>query len=142
MSKHDEKVKTMLDVLEKKRKELGTRPSGVLVTNGLLKFTDKDHININAITDIKVAANSLALILENKSAYENACKALGIESEYNYGGYSIEDWITDLKLRVKIIQWNAKQAEFNAISKKLDGLISEDLRTEKELGDIESLLSK
>jgi len=142
MSKHDEKVKAMLEVLETKRKELGTKPSGSLVTNGLLKFNDRDHINIQTINDIKVAVNSLALVLGNKLVYENACKLLDVESEYNYGGYAIEDWIADLKHRVDIIKWNTKQAEFNAISKKLDGLISEDLRTEKELGDIEALLGK
>lgn len=140
MSKHDEKVKQMLDLLEKKKIDLGKKPSQVLKTNGLLKFSDSTHVNLNTITTVDEAVKSLAQILCNQFAYAEACKSLGVTSTFNYSGYPIEDWITDLKFRVDVINFNAKQAEFNQISKKLEGLISEDLRTETELGNIEAML--
>jgi hypothetical protein len=143
MSKHDEQVKSMMAEVEKRKSELGSKPKGVLNTNGILKFNDKDHVNINTIQDVESVIKAYSYVLNEFSKYTNAVIDLGLNEKdhpFAYGGFSIDDWQNDFQLRLSILEWNRKEKQLNDLSKKLDALVSEDLRTENELKNIAKLL--
>lgn len=141
MSKHDEKVKGLLLEVEKRKLELGQKPKATLNTNGILKFNDRDHINLNTINDINTVVTAYGYILNEYSKAETAIKNLGIEHTFIFGGYSLEDWHSDFQYRTNVILWNKKESDLNSLQKKLESLVSEDLKTETELDNIEKLLS-
>ena len=53
-------------------------------------------------------------------------------------GYPIEEWITDLKLRINITQVQAKQTRLAKLEQQLNSLLSEDQRRELALAAIEA----
>ena len=58
-----------------------------------------------------------------------------------WDGYTFNEWITDFKTRVRIIEWNGRKRKFDATTKKLNALMSEDARTETELDLIRKSLN-
>lgn len=142
MSQNDVKIKQLLGVIETKRKALGTKPRMALKTNGLLKMEGKS-ININTINSLNDCIRIVADAIGTRDSYIKAADLLGIDTAEipKYNGSSIEEWIEDFKLKVKIIQWVIEDKNIKNLESKLKNLRSEDLKTADALEDITSALS-
>lgn len=137
MSKNDNKIKELMVLAEKKKKALGKKPRATWRTNGVFKFNNGAHMNLNAVCSEDAIVDALAFALIGKSATIEACEILGVaEQEVEYNGYTLEDWTFDFKLRVSMIKWDKDKKKLDALEKKLNGLISEDAKTEMALEDI------
>jgi hypothetical protein len=66
-------------------------------------------------------------------------KSLKIET-LNISGYSINDWMTDIKLKLDILSQKEEENSLKALESKLAALLSNDKKTELELSSIEKLL--
>jgi hypothetical protein len=128
-TQNDAKIKALLQSIEQKKEQMGSKPKPVWQTNGVI-----EERNINTINSIDVCVEIASKIIGKKQAYISACSFLGVAAE-DYGG-DIDDALLDLKLRVKIIQWDTEKKKLSALEKQLKDLRSEDLRTEDALADI------
>ena len=133
MSKNDNKIKKLLGIIETRRNELGTKPRMSLKTNGLLKINDK-YININTINSLNDCIHIVAEIVN----FQAAATLLNINTidMPKYNGFTIEEWIDDFKLKVKIILWTIEDKKIKMLELKLKDLRSEDLKTADALDDI------
>ena len=68
-----------------------------------------------------------------------AADDLGI-SDLELSGYSIDDWISDIKNKMEVLNVKNEIANLKKMEAKLDKLLSEDKKTELELDDIAALL--
>lgn len=137
MAKHDEQVKQLMAQVEIKKSALGARPKAVLTTNGLLKLSDKEHVNLNTLNDIEEVIKAYANVLSNFEAMIASASALGVtDYQYKFSGYTLEEWFSDFQFRVYQINWSKKDKELSNLTKKLESLVSEDLKTENELASI------
>ena len=137
---NDTRIKALMVKVEEQRKALGTKPKSALETNGLFKFENGESLNINTITDESVAVLVLSHILLREQSHQNAQKELNVDIPFMWRGYSIEDWITDLKLCVAKIKYTSEEKKLKVLEAKLANLISDKAKTEMELDDIENLL--
>lgn len=135
MSKNDEKIKALLTAVDKKREELGTKPKAVWNTNGVI-----DGNNINTLNSTEKCIALASKLLIERSATSEACKLLGVDVAGSQRASYLEDALNDLKLRVKIINWDADKKKLQALEKQLKDLRSEDAKTEDALADISKLL--
>ena len=55
-------------------------------------------------------------------------------------GYSIDDWITDIKNKFDVTKTKAEIYNLKTMESKLNELLSEDKKTELEIDDIAALL--
>ena len=132
-SANDAKIKTLLQTIEQKKAQMGTKPRAVWKTNGVI-----EEKNINTINGLDDCITLTAKLINRKEAHEKACEFLGV-SAADFRGYSrlaTDDALDDLKLRVKMIQWDSEKKKLTALENQLKNLRSEDLKTEDALADI------
>lgn len=128
-SANDAKIKALLDSIEQKKGQLGTKPRAVWRTNGVI-----EEKNINTITSIDVCVGLAASLIGKKDAVEKACEFLGVA--LNDSGNGVDDALVDLKLRVQMLQWDMEKKKLGVLEKQLKDLRSEDLKTEDAIADI------
>lgn len=141
MSTNDAKIKALLQKVEDQKKDLGSKPRPSYKTNCLFKYKNGNHLNLNTVTDLNVLVIAMGEIIKESECYMKAAERLGLDFvPIDWCGYSIEDWEEDFKARISIINYDQKLKLFKKTQDKLNGLVSEEARTEMELEDIEKLL--
>lgn len=67
--------------------------------------------------------------------YIDVAKMLGVEKppEFTWDGYSVENWMSDLRLRITKIQIVAEKKKLESLEDRLNKIISPKKRAELEL---------
>jgi len=133
-TKNDEKIKELLQSIEQKKAQMGTKPRAVWTTNGVI-----EEKNINTINSVDVCVSLAAQLISKQDSQQKACEFLGVATkDYGRGTELAEiyDSLSDLKLRVQMIQWDAEKKKLTALETQLKNLRSEDLKTEDALASI------
>lgn len=142
MAKNDKKIKELLNVITKKKNDLGDKPRPAWKTNGIFKYDMVSHTNINTINTIPVCISIVSAILQEKVMSEEAAKLLEVEYEApTWNGFSFDDWLHDFKLRASVITYDAEKKKLTKLENKLSDLRSEDAKTEAAISDIMSELN-
>jgi hypothetical protein len=127
-NQNDNKIKELLKSIEQKKEKMGAKPKPSWKTNGIVA-----ERNINTINSVDVCVELASQLIGKKESYDKACEFLGVKKESNT---DIDDSLSDLKVRVQIIQWDVEKRKLNAMEMQLKDLRSEDAKTEDELDDI------
>jgi len=128
-TQNDAKIKALLQTIETKKGQMGTKPRAVWRTNGVI-----EEKNINTISSIDVCVALAAKLLLMKDSIAKACEFLGVPVKDS--GTETEDALSDLKLRVEMLQWDMEKKKLTALERQLKDLRSEDLKTEDALDSI------
>lgn len=133
MSKNDDRILELKEKIEEKKQELsGKNTRFVPVTNCIIEL---DGMTNNLYT---CDSDKLALLLVKLNLYKKEAENLDID--FVISGYSIDDWITDIKNKFDITKTKAEIYNLKTMESKLDELLSEDKKTELEIDDIAALL--
>jgi len=139
--RNDKRIREFLDKVEALKKEVDNKPRYTLETNGALVI-DGVVVNLNTIQNVDKIINALAALTMQKQTREAAAKELGIDDyEFKQDGYTYDQWVSDLKMRVGEVQRQAKKKHLEKLEKTLSQLVSEEERTAMELDKIADLLS-
>lgn len=131
--KNDERIMQLKKQIDTKRKELANQTSRFVPITNCLMVIDKVTYNLH------VDSSELLLIKVNTMAM--SAKDLGLDiSKVMISGYSLEDWINDIKNNLKIQNYKNEKKNLEQLEKKLDALLSDDKRTELEIDNIAALL--
>lgn len=143
MKKNDEKVKELLAKVNKQKEELGDKPKFILNSNGLFEYDDTKCFNINTVSDPYVLVEAMAFLVGKLDFYKFALDELQMkyDKKFSWCGYDYEAWKDDFKNRINVIKWEEKKKNLDATQKKLDSLVSEELRTEVMLDEIDKMLN-
>jgi len=131
-SSNDQKILDLKAQIEHK-KAMIERTKFSPVTNCSIEM-DGTRYNLHTLN-----SDSLTYLLINLNCFQMSIKDLGIK-KYEMSGYAIEDWINDIKMKLKVIAQKAEEDNLKALEKKLSTLLSEDKKTELELDSIANLL--
>lgn len=133
MSKNDDRILELKEKIEEKKQELsGKNTRFVPVTNCIIEL---DGMTNNLHT---CDSDKLALLLVKLNLYKKEAENLDID--FVISGYSIDDWITDIKNKFYITKTKAEIYNLKTMESKLDELLSEDKKAELEIDDIAALL--
>lgn len=133
-----EKVQALFDVVQKQKKEISKAEKPNWLTNCSFSY-DKgtsNRINIRTVTDVNEIASILAFIIGREKDVVEASKILGIEAEFEWLGFTKEDWVNDLKTRVTQIQLTKRKKELEQYEARLNGLVSQEVRDAMDLAEI------
>lgn len=139
-NKADETIKKLFDIVQIKKSEIEKLNKPNWLTNCSLPQSNGNNVNIHTISDPDKIVEAYASILVSEKAYEEASRELGVKFNYKISGYTPEDWKTDLKTRLDKIQIKTKQDELSNLEKRLDALVSPEMKRQLELDEIEKLL--
>ena len=135
-TKNDERILELKKQLEEKKSELGKQPRFAPITTCLF---DREgcRVNIHTLTSIK----DINAMLVFFNTYVISAKDLEIDcAEVELDGFSVLDWMEDLKSKKSVIEYTKKKEQLTQLEKKLDKLLSDDKKTELEIDAIADLL--
>lgn len=131
--KNDERIMQLKKQIEAKRKELANQSDRFTPITNCLLVIDKVTYNLH------VESSELLLIKVNMMAM--SAKDLGLDiSKVIISGYSLADWIDDIKNYLKVQSYKDEKRKLEKLEKQLDALLSDDKRTELEIDSIAALL--
>ena len=135
MSKNDERIMELKSKIEKKREELNKKNNRFNPVTNCLLVLDKVTYNIN------VESSELFLIKLNTMAM--SAKDLNIDtSKLIISGYSLDDWIEDVKANLEVQKYKKEKKDLNKLEKELTALLSDDKQTELEIDRLANLLEQ
>ncbi|MFW5795438.1 MAG: hypothetical protein ACOCV1_08155 [Bacillota bacterium] len=140
MNKNDQEIKSLLESVKNKKKALGKLKRKPLETNGIFEYNDNEWFNINTVYSKKTFIEALAFLISKEKAYKEACDKLGIKEEFDWGGYSIDEWEADFKATIDNIKWTEQKRILEATEEKLNSLVSSEGKTAMEIETIKDLL--
>lgn len=129
---NDKKILGLKTLIAEKKEKL-EKAKFVPITNCSIEF-EGVRSNIQVL-----GKDQLTLLLIRLNAYRLSMVDLGID-ECPISGYDLKDWITDIKLRVKVLDLKKEEESLKALERKLETLLSDDKKTELELSSIASML--
>lgn len=136
----DKKVMDLIATVKERRAKVGSLKKPQWSTPCSLALPGYERLNIQVCPDLGLLAAACGTLLRMKQDIEAASKELDVEIEPTWQNYAIDDWIADIKLRVKVTQLKKEQEKLAKMEAKLKELTSEDQRREMALADIEAEL--
>lgn len=136
MAGTDEQTLALLKEIQKRKKEIARIDRPTWRTNCSFPFAGGEPgKNIQVVSDVDILINMAALVTVQEEAFNQAAKLLEVESppKFKWSGFSTEDWIKDIKLRISKIQIGSKRKKLEALESRVNAVISPELRTELEL---------
>jgi flagellin-specific chaperone FliS len=139
MENMDTQVRSLIDLVNEQEKEIKKASNPEWKTNCVFR-NENITKNIRSISNVKDVIHFYKLILNDNSMHNRACVDLGIDYQYMFNGFSLEDWKNDFTNIINSITLNDKKKKLNTLKSKLDSLISEDERKRIELENIKKEL--
>jgi len=99
------------------------------------------RVNIMTVRSLPKILDLTAFLLQRKQLAEDAAKVLGVDPNFEYMAYLIDEWIDDLKTRAGQLTIEQKQKELEELDKRVNKLVSPDQRREMELEALEALVA-
>lgn len=136
MADNDKKILELQEKIEKAEEDALALKKVVLITNCIL-MVDGEKYNLHVLDE-----EALKILLVKLNTYKLSALNLGLNlEELKFGVYKLEDWMEDVKTRIKVEKNNKYLKELSEAKKTLDGLLSKDKKTELKIAEIEKLLS-
>lgn len=140
----DKLVQELFKVVQTKKAEISKAEKPTWLTNcsfGYEKGTS-NKTNIRTVTDIEELVTILAFVVGKEKDFSTAKELLNVTVPFNWGGFTKEEWVTDLQTRINQIQISQKKKELESLETRLNGLVSKEMRDQMELEEITKLLGK
>lgn len=138
--KNDQIVMSMLEKIRIKKEEL-KQASGRPRWKTNCAFVSGTHaFNLQTITDKKVLALNFGHLIRLKDAEEQAANLLGLDYEWDFNGYSYEDWMADFKTRANMLTLKEKEQELKELDARINKLVTPEQRRDMEIKELESIL--
>ncbi len=147
MKPNDKKVKEFREIVAMKKAEIAKAEKLNWLTNCTFSYnrdTSNPHqrFNIQTVTDPKEFVEALAFLIVQERSFAEAANELGVSAKFKWQGFDTEDWKQDFQTRISRIKIAEKKKELAQLEVRLNALLSEDLKAELELIEIEKLLKQ
>jgi hypothetical protein len=138
---NDSKIKEFRTKVEAKRAALGDKPRLAYVTNGQLDLNG-NRINFNTVNTEEKCMEIVRYLLTAQHFTALANEILQTNIKPKFGDFTVEQWIEDIKQRVKLIVWERNKKKLVAMDKQLAALMSDDARTADAIANIGAQLEE
>lgn len=135
MSTNDKQIKEYRQKVEAKRAQLGEKPRLAYETNGMLPL-DGNKYNLNTLRNIEGCVDLASQLISRRDAQDVANKHLGTDVQITFGGFTINQWLDDIKIRVNLMKWEVENKKLQAMDAKLAELLSDDAKTADAIAEI------
>ena len=144
-NKQDEQVQALFKVVQEKKAEIAKTEKPSWETNCAFRYNPNAaaiDANIQVISKASELIAIAAFLLEKEAFYKSANEALGTDVKFKWLGYSLEEWMTDIKTRLNKVEISKRKDELEKLEARLNSLISPELRNQMELDAITAILDR
>lgn len=138
----DQKILTLIKEVNRRKAEISKAEKPNWKTSCTFTFGAEGQagnmLNLHVESDVWRLVNIAAFLQTRSASYDQAAKDLGVESPppFQWCGFSLADWMDDLKSRITKIQISAKKKKLETLEARLNDLVSPELRRKLELDSI------
>lgn len=132
VTKNDERVLQLKQIISEKKQELKSPREFYPVTNCILTL-DNQTYNFHVLKK-----EDLEFLLVKLHSYETTANELDINLMILE--HSVSEWIEDVKAKIEILNQKKKKAELKILEDKLDKMLSDEKKTEIALDEIAAAL--
>lgn len=139
---HDEKVQLLFSKLQAKKAEVANAIKPQYITGGQFRYSEgvSNPIDIVSARDERKLVEILTFLKERSSKYNEAAAELGVDVNFTWLGFTVDEWTTDLKTRISILQLSKRKAELKELEERVNAIVSPELRRKMEIEALEALL--
>ena len=132
--KNDEKILELKKQIENKRQILKKQNVSYSPITNCLLVLDKVTYNLHV--------ENLELMLIKVNMMVIAAKDAGLNpSEFIISGFSLNDWLEDIKGLLSVQRYKKENNKLNELEKQLTNLLTEDKKVELEIENLAALLN-
>ena len=140
--KNDNLVVELLKKVEEKKAQIKKIKNPDFKTNLSLPIDGTNtRVNLN-VANLELLFRILVDLETRVEMSESVSKKYDVVFENAWHGYTLEDWRDDVVLKIRQKQAQRQVDELKVVETKLNGLMSEDKRTNLELEKLSTLLSE
>jgi hypothetical protein len=136
--KRDEKTKAYIEEVKNKIATLSKKSNYAWNTNCVFNYNG-EKINIHTCDLTKLVSIATYLVM-TKKCHDEACQELGVKTTFTYFGETYSNWMSDFRNRVEVLKIQEEKSKLEKMLNKLNGIISEELKAEMVLENIENEL--
>lgn len=146
MASTDKKTLELIAQVKAKKASIAKAEKPSYETNMSFSYIEGNKssaVNLHVESDVKKLICIGAFLAERSANYLMiASKVFGLESppEFTWDGFTVDQWLNDLKLKITKIQIVTEKEKLEALEKRLNKIISPEKRAEIELEAIEAEL--
>jgi hypothetical protein len=142
MAKSDKKVLDLIAEVNRQKEEIGKAERPVWATNCSFTFAFAgktndvfNSFNLHVVKDMQLLIRMASFIVATEKSYSETLQLLAIENipEFKWDGFSKNDWLADIKLRINQIQIEEKKKKLAELEKRLNAIISPELKAQMEI---------
>lgn len=138
-----EAIKKMMAVLQAKKDEVSQAERPVYITGGQFRYTEKisESIDLLTVKDPRKLVEIYTFLKERGNKYQEAAIELGVDVKFTWLGFTVEEWLKDLKTKVNVIQIHKRREELLELETRINAIIPQDVRNQLEFEDLQKSLS-
>ena len=140
MAKKNEDVQVLerIEKVKKRKAEIAKAERPNWKTNSAFSYDGSAKtINIKVVKDLSELICIVAFLRDRSKSYVEAAMDLGVKAttvpKFKWMGFTVGEWVGDIRLRVTKIQIDAKKKSLEALEARLEKVISPALRRKMEL---------
>ena len=134
-NQNDSKILKLKEQIETKKSELKKAKKFSPITNCSLEL-DGQRYNLNVLDEQKTL-----VLMTRVNIYKMSFDNLKLDEEHLcISGYTLSDWLTDLRARYEHLSLKEQEANLKAMEAKLDKMLSDEKKVELELDSIADML--
>ena len=131
---NDEKIMLLKSQIAEKKKGLKGKKKFSPLTNCSIEL-DGVRLNLQVLN-----REGLTHLLVKLNSYLLSAVDLGLDEEYVISGYVIDQWITDIKLKLEILKYEEEDRKLKLLESKLHVLLSNERQVSLAIEEIESMI--
>lgn len=134
--KTDDKTLAIIREINKQKAEISKIEKPSWKTNCSFSYTEGGTpFNLNVVADVSKLVSMAAFLINSENAYEEAKSRLDVSDApaFSWLGFSIQDWLADIKARIDKVQIVSKKKKLEALEARASAIISPEKRAELEL---------
>jgi len=131
---NDDKIMLLKSQIADKKKGLKTKKKFSPLTNCSIEL-DGVRLNLQVLN-----REGLTHLLVKLNSYLLSAVDLGLDEEYVISGYVIDQWITDIKLKLEILKYEEEDRKLKVLENKLHVLLSNEKQVSLAIEEIESMI--
>jgi len=131
---NDDKIMLLKSQIADKKKGLKGKKKFSPLTNCSIEL-DGVRLNLQVLN-----REGLTHLLVKLNSYLLSAVDLGLDEEYVISGYLIDQWITDIKLKLEILKYEEEDRKLKLLESKLHVLLSNERQVSLAIEEIESMI--
>ena len=139
----DDTTMALIKEVQNRKAEIASAEKPNWQTNCSFTFSFKDRYNLH-VADLRTLLTIATFLKTNSKNYDEVAKEMGVNNppEFQWDGYPVSEWLTDIKTRINKIQISSKKESLAKLEDRLNSIISPELKRKLELEAIQEELSK